>query len=277
MGRYSVLTTVYVKDKPEHLKMSIDSMLNQTVLTDDYVIVKDGPLNAELDSVINGYTARYNFFNIVALRKNEGLGIALNKGLQKCTNDLVARLDSDDVSEPNRCELQLKAFGVDPSLVIVGSDMYEFDNDPQQVTNLKIMPHTSEEIYRYGKRRNAFNHSSVMFRKSVIEYHGSYSPMRRSQDIELFSRILYAGNRCQNINKPLIRFRCNGTRVQRKKSWENVSSDIKIFYRNLLMGYTSITDFTYVLVAQVSFYILPKRAAGYLYRKIFRRSVKEKN
>lgn len=272
MDNYSILTTVYAKEEPSFLRDSIESMLAQTVRTNDYVIVKDGPLTAELDAVLAEYAEHYDFFHIVALEENVGLGAALRAGLSVCKNDLVARLDSDDISMPNRCECQLQAFDEDADLVIVGTDMYEFNNDPDEIIAVKVMPHAPEELYRYGKRRNAFNHSSVMYRKSVIEKHGSYSTMRRSQDVELFSKILFYKYKCINLNQPLIKFRCGDTRVKRKKSWRNVQSDLRIFWKIHKMGYSGFGDYLYVLVIQLGFYILPEGLAGYLYRKLFRNS-----
>lgn len=270
MENYSVLTTVYVKEKPEFLRQSIESMLTQTVLTNDYVIVKDGPLNEELDKILDSYADKYPFIHVVALPENVGLGSALNAGLEACKNELVARLDSDDISLPERCELQLKAFEEDPEYAIVGSDMYEFDEDPDKITALKVMPHTPEELYRYGKRRNAFNHSSVMYRKSVLAQYGFYSSRRRSQDVELFSKVLYGKHKCINIDKALIKFRCGDTRVVRKKSWSNVKSDIGIFRQIYKMGYSGLFDFLYVVVIQIGFFLLPNKAAAYLYKKMFR-------
>ena len=275
MENYSILTTLYKNDSPEFLKQSIDSMLAQTVLTNDYVIVADGPLTEELDEVLVGYENTHNFFNIVRLSENVGLGVALREGLKYCKNDLVARLDADDLSMPTRCEKQLTLFDSDPDLVIVGSDMYEFDSNPDEITDLKHMPSSPEQIYKYGKRRNAFNHSSVMYRKSVIEEHGSYSTMRRSQDIELFSKILYAGCKCRNINEPLIKFRCGDTRVKRKKKWSNVKSDLRIFKNNYKMGYAGFGDYLYVVITQIGFFILPTKLAGYLYKKLFRTRIKK--
>ena len=273
MENYSILTTLYKNDSVEYLRQSIDSMLTQTVMTNDYVIVADGPLTVELDAVLEEYAKEYDFFNIVRLSENGGLGVALREGLKHCKNDLVARLDADDLSMPTRCEKQLELFEKEKDLVIVGSDMYEFADDPNKITDLKKMPDTPEKIYKYGKRRNAFNHSSVMYRKSVIEEYGSYSTMRRSQDIELFSKILFAGCKCRNINEPLIKFRCGDTRVKRKKKWTNARSDLKIFKNNYKMGYAGFGDYMYVVITQIGFFILPTKLAGYLYMKLFRTKV----
>ncbi|MBO5280286.1 MAG: glycosyltransferase [Clostridia bacterium] len=267
---YSILTTLYKNDSPEYLKQSIDSMLEQTVLTDDYVIVADGPLTPELDSVLASYAGQYPFINLVRLPENGGLGVALREGLKHCKNELVARLDADDLSMPERCEMQLSLFEKEDDLAMVGSDMLEFADDPNVISDRKKMPTEPDEIYRYGKRRNPFNHSSVMYKKSVIESVGSYSTMRRSQDVELWSKLLYAGHKCRNIGIPLIKFRCGDTRVKRKKKWSNVKSDLKIFRNNYKMGYAGFFDYMYVCITQIGFFILPSKLAGYLYMKLFR-------
>ena len=272
MLEYSVLTALYKNDNPEFLKQSIESMLKQSILTNDYVIVADGPLTPELDAILENFAEKYNFFHLIRLEENGGLGVALRRGVDECKNELIARLDSDDISAPNRCELQLKAFEADSELAIVGSDMYEFDENPSKVKDIKKMPATTEQIYRYGKRRNPFNHSSVMYRKSVIQSVGSYSTRRRSQDVELWSKVIFAGHKCKNINKPLVYFRTDGVnRVKRKKKWSNVKSDLSVYKANYKMGYASIFDYMYICLYHVAFYLMPETMASYLYTKLFRK------
>lgn len=274
MLKYSVLTTLYKNDVPAYLKQSIESMISQSVPTNDYVIVADGPLTAELDLILETYAKKYSFFHIVRLQENGGLGVALRRGVEECRNELIARLDADDISVADRCELQLKEFEEDPELAIVGSDMYEFDETPSKIKDIKKMPATAEQIYRYGRRRNPFNHSSVMYRKSVIQSVGGYSTRRRSQDIELWAKVIYAGYRCKNINKPLIYFRTDGVnRVKRKKKWSNVKSDLSVYKGNYRMGYSSILDYMYICIYQIAFYLIPEKMASYLYMKLFREKV----
>ena len=118
---YSVLMTVYKNDDPEFFKLSLLSMLNQTIPSNDIVVVKDGPVTDELQSVLDELSSEYpDRINQVQLENNIGLGLALNEGLKVCKNELIARMDSDDFSLPMRCEEQLKMFEEDPSLDIVG-------------------------------------------------------------------------------------------------------------------------------------------------------------
>ena len=118
---YSVLMSVYEKEKPEHLEAAVQSMLRQTVATDDFVIVCDGPLTAELDAVLEKYEAQNpSVLHLIRLPENIGTGAALNVGIAHCKNELIAKMDSDDISVCNRCERQLREFAKNDRLTVVG-------------------------------------------------------------------------------------------------------------------------------------------------------------
>ena len=171
---YSVLMSVYRKEKAEYLQKSIDSMLSQTVPPQDFVIVCDGLLGDELNQVLQKKKQEYpECFQIVQLPENRGLGEALKEGLVYCKNELVARMDSDDISVPERCEWQLKAFAQNNVSIISGA-VQEFMDDTAQAGTVRYVPESSEKIAVYAKKRNPFNHPAVMFKKSDVIKAGSY-------------------------------------------------------------------------------------------------------
>lgn len=269
--KYSVLTTVYAKENPDYLKQSIDSMLAQTVPPSQYVLVEDGPLPVQLQAVISQYAAQYAIFKIVKLAQNEGCGPASIAGMKSCDYDLVARIDSDDIALPNRCELELALFENEPDLAVVGSDMYEFEDDPNHVVRIKNMPTTPEQIYQFGKRRNPFNHSTVMMRKSIVNRYGGYVPLRRSLDLELFTKLLLNHCKCRNIPQPLVKFRTGNARVKRKKNWTNLKCDLSVYKRNYQQHYMGLADYVYVAFRQVVLFLLPTSIANGIYNKLYRR------
>ena len=168
-SNYSVLMSVYYKEKAIHLDESMQSIFNQTILTNDFVLVCDGTLTSELDTVIGKYQKKYpNILNIKRLKTNKGLGNALNEGLNLCKNELVARMDSDDIAKIDRCEKELNAFNNNQNISIVGSAIEEFVENTNQVVNIKRVPSDYLEIIKFSKKRNPFNHPSVMFKKSDI-------------------------------------------------------------------------------------------------------------
>ena len=187
MEKYSVLMSLYKKEHPEYLRLALDSMIGQSVKPDEIVLVEDGELTKELYAVIDEYIKRYPvLFKRVINEKNLGLGLALNQGLKVCRNELIARMDTDDISKPDRCEKQLKRFQEKPDLSIVGSHIDEFCGEKENVISQRRVPTDSASIYRYAKRRSAFNHPTVMYKKrEVIKQHG-YSNLKRNQDVDLF-------------------------------------------------------------------------------------------
>ena len=163
---YSVLMSVYIKEKPEYLKEAITSILNQTVKTNDFVIVCDGPLTEGLNKVIADFVTTYSgLFNVYRLEHNMGLAKALNNGILQCKNEIIVRMDSDDVSMPDRVEKQMKAMK-EKNADIVGSNIIEFVGDISNTGNMRVVPENNEEIIMFAKNRSPFNHQSVMYKKS---------------------------------------------------------------------------------------------------------------
>lgn len=270
MEKYSVLTTLYAKENPQFFRQCLDSMLNQTVAPSEYVIVKDGPLTDELNSILEEYSEKYQIFKIIALKVNSGCGLASMAGMKACSYDLVARIDSDDISLEERCELELQMFEQEKDLAVVGSDIYEFEGDPNSIIAVKRMPTTPEEIYQFGKRRNPFNHSTVMLRKSIVQANGGYAPLRRSLDFELFTRLLIKGCICRNINKPLVKFRTGSNRIARKKNLTNLKCDLSVYKRNYKARYLGKLDYLIVVIRQIVFFIMPINIASFLYKRMYR-------
>ncbi|MCA0999956.1 glycosyltransferase [Bacillus thuringiensis] len=273
MEKYSVLMSLYSKEKTEYLKQSIESMLNQTVLPDEIVIVKDGPLSNELENVLQQYSEMYpEMFNIVASEKNIGLGLALNLGLKNCRNEIVARMDTDDISLPERCEKQLLAFKKDKELVIVGTMIDEFYDNPSEIISSRVVPHTHNDIYEFAKRRSPFNHPTVMYKKSKVLGCGGYSDLRRNQDVDLFGRILFLGFKAGNLEESLLLFRSNSDLSKRRKSWENTKSYIATIRRLWKLGYSGFGDYLVVSIGQTVMFLCPLKLQNWLYKKFLRKS-----
>lgn len=272
MEKYSVLMSVYIKEKPNYLKLSIESMLNQSVKPDEIVIVEDGPLTNELQAVINEYSKKYKgMFNVVKSEKNIGLGKALNLGLENCRNELVARMDTDDISLETRCEKQLNKFENDKDLVIVGTAIDEFYDNPKEIISSRVVPTTHKEIYDFAKRRSAFNHPTVMYKKSKVLELGGYGDLKRNQDVDLFGRMLFNGFKAANLKESLLLFRSNKDLAKRRKSWENSKSYISVIKNFWKIGYSSYIDYITIMIAQTGMFICPVYIQNWLYKKFLRK------
>lgn len=273
MEKYSVLMAVYSKDSPDELKQSIESMLSQTVVCDQFVIVQDGPIGEELNKVIDDYVSNCpDLFTLVKLEKNYGLGIALDEGLSACRNDLVARMDADDISLPERCEKLLKLFEENPNLAIAGTNIDEFYDDPTKIVSSRIVPYDYDSIRKFIRRRSPFNHPTVMFRKSEVIRCGGYGKMKRKQDFDLFARMLNMNCYALNINESLLLFRSNENNFKRRKSWEYCKSYIYVEKENYKRGYCSMWDLIVVIVGQLVMLIAPMWLVKILSNKFLRKT-----
>lgn len=265
--KYSILMSLYKKEKPEYLRLAIDSMINQTVPPDEIVIVEDGPLTDELYAVLDEYPILHRVKN----ETNLGLGLALNVGLKKCKNELVARMDTDDCSKPERCEKQLLRFSEKPYLAIVGSHIDEFVGDVSNVISQRVVPTTTKEIYDYAKRRSAFNHPAVMYSKTAVLDAGGYADLKRNQDVDLFGRMQFLGYKAENIDEALLWFRSSDELAKRRKSWQNTWSYIATIRKFWKMGYSSFVDYAMVGIAQTGMYLMPVKLQNFVYRKFLRK------
>lgn len=265
--KYSVLMSLYKKENPEYLRIAIDSMLNQTVAPDEIVLVEDGPLNDELYAVLDEYPMLHRVKN----ETNLGLGLALNVGLKECRNELVARMDTDDCSKPERCEKQLQRFLEKPYLAIVGSHIDEFIGDTSNVISQRIVPTTSEEIYKFAKKRSAFNHPAVMYSKTAVLENNGYANLKRNQDVDLFGRMQFNGYKAENIDEALLWFRSSNELAKRRKSWQNTWSYIATIRKFWKMGYSSFTDYAIVGIAQTGMYLMPIKLQNYIYKNFLRK------
>lgn len=227
---YSVLMSVYHKEKPEFLKQAIESIQAQTLSTNDFVLVCDGPLNEQLDSVIvTKQQEMGDTLNVVRLAKNGGLGNALNEGIKRCKNELVARMDSDDVAYPDRCEKQIAVFNTHSEVSICSGIVEEFTTGPNTVDTRRVPPETNAEIIEFAKKRNPFNHPCVMYKKSAVEAVGSYQDFYLLEDYYLWLRMLMAGYQGYNIQEPLLHMRAGSDMYKRRAGWKYAKTQAKLF------------------------------------------------
>lgn len=228
--KYSVLMSVYRKEKPNYFRQAITSIQLQTLPTDDFVLVCDGPLTTELDAVIDEKEhAIAGQIHVVRLAQNVGLGRALNEGLKHCKNELVARMDSDDIAYTDRCERQVKLFLEKPEISICSGIVEEFTDTLEQVEARRVPPETNREIREFAKKRNPFNHPCVMYKKSAVESVGSYQDFYLLEDYYLWIRMLMAGYQGYNIQEPLLRMRAGSDMYKRRAGIKYARSQVALF------------------------------------------------
>ena len=269
---YSVLMSVYYKENSEYLKQAIESIQAQTFPTDDFVLVCDGPLNQELDSVIKKKQQEMkNILNVVRLKKNAGLGNALNKGIQQCKNELVARMDSDDISYPDRCQKQLMVFNTYPEISVCSGIVEEFATNPKVVESRRVPPETQEEIREFAKVRNPFNHPCVMYKKPDVEAVGSYKDFYLLEDYYLWVRMIMAGYQGYNLQEPLLHMRAGTDMYMRRGGLKYAKTQEKLFRFMKNNGFISKGQYIKNCVIRGESSLAPNWLRKFVFEKVLRK------
>lgn len=270
--KYSVLMSVYYKENPEWFDNSIKSMLEQTIIPDEFVIVEDGKLTDELYSVVDEYTKKYpNIFKIVKIEKNGGLGPALKRGIEECKNEYIARMDSDDYCLPNRIEKEFEMFEKDPELGMVGTNVAEFTDSINNVVSRVILPETNEEIIKFSKKRNPFRHPSILFRKSSVLKAGNYREYYLCEDYDMWLRMIRSGCKCYNIQEILTFMRISDDFYKRRGGIKYLKSINKFKKEQMKVGYFTKMEYLKSIVPHAIVCLLPNTLRDWIYRKLLRK------
>lgn len=271
MENFSVLMSVYYKEKPEYLDLSMESiLLKQTLSPNEFVLVCDGELTPELESVIDKYKQLFPTVLKIYRKDNEGLGKALNFGLSKCIYQIVARADSDDICVPDRFEKQLNYLMEHPEIGIISSHIDEFDINWMTPNHVKKLPLTHEKLYQMAKYRNPLNHMAVMMKKDIVVNVGSYRHIPYAEDYELWIRAMINGVKIANVDKVLVHARTGNEMLKRRgtkkyiKSWHILNKEM------ITAGMIGYATYIRNMISITAFVIMPIGIKDFLYKTVLR-------
>ena len=272
MEKFSVLMSLYIKEKPEYLRTCMDSIFTQTALPNEVVIVLDGPITEELQMVVDHYMQENpGLIRLVPLEQNRGLGLALAEGIQHCRNELVARMDTDDICRKDRFEKQLAEFEKNPKLDICGSHIAEFESDPQVIKCVRKVPLENADIRRYQRKRDGFNHVSVMFKKSAVLAAGNYQHALLMEDTLLWANMFLNGAMGRNIDENLVFVRAGDEMIARRGGFGYFLKYREGRRKVLQTGFISKWDYFQTLAGQLVVALMPAKLRLFVFRKLLRR------
>lgn len=272
MEKYSVLMSVYFRENPLVMEETLKSIFKQTVLCDELVLVEDGPLTDGLNELIDKYQKKYpDIIKVVKLEKNMGLGPALKEGILNCSNELIARFDSDDISVSDRCEKQLIEFSKDKDLGMVGSNHIEFIDNIDNIVAYKNLPSSDSDIKKYAKRRNPFSHSAIMYKKSIVLKAGNYREYYYLEDYDLWVRMINVGCKCLNINECLSYVRVSKDLYKRRGGMKYLKSVLKFKKELYKSGFYSFKDYAISSISHTIVCLMPGTLRQFVYKKLLRK------
>lgn len=269
--KFSVLMSIYYKENPDWFKLAVQSVIEQTVRPDEVLIVQDGRLTPELYAVCQELQDLYpKIVHYLPLKQNCGLGIALQHGVLACRNELIARMDTDDISLPNRFELQLNEFANNPKLDVCGGYIQEFIDNPNTIQAERKVPLLMEDIYEYGKKRNPLNHVTIMFRKNAVLSAGNYQSFPLMEDYYLWFRMIMNHNVLQNIPQPLVLVRTGQDMVARRGGWSYFKHEVKLYQVFKQKNYLNEREYILILMIRFIARIVPSGIRTFFYKYFLR-------
>lgn len=268
MQDFSVLLSVYRKERPEWMREALESVFRQTARPAEVVLVEDGPLTPELDAVIAEFRQKYTELKSVRLPVNGGLGRALNEGLRHCTHSLVARMDTDDVCKPQRFERQLQVFEQMPETDICSAWIEEFEEDKEHITSRRLLPEWHEDIVKYAKKRCPVNHVAVMFRRDKVLALGGYQGF--PEDYLLWVRMIMDGQRFYNIQESLLWVRFSPDVIKRRGGWSYAKDDIRAQINFHKAGFISTIELWRNVTIRSVVRLMPNQLRVMFYKHLLR-------
>lgn len=268
---FSVLMSVYARERADLLDRALQSILfDQTVKPTELILVEDGPLPEELLQVIEKYRLLFPEFVSVKLPQNRGLGIALNTGLDYCKYEWVARMDSDDISMPQRFEKQIEYLSLHPDTDVLGCALSEFEEDTSRIDAIKRCPRTVDSFI---KTRCPLNHPTVFFRKSSVLRAGGYQHCPFNEDYHLWIRMFAAGMKLSSLPESLYLFKMDRGTQKRRGGWKYVRSGWTIQTLLWKKGVISLPRFLGNAALYGGVGMLPGSVRAFVYRTFLRESV----
>ncbi|MBE7705525.1 MAG: glycosyltransferase [Cyanobacteria bacterium SIG29] len=271
--KFSVLMSIYVKENPQWFKIALESILNQTLLPNEIVLVEDGPLTSDLYSIIDNYVkSNPNLFKIVKLEKNSGLGEALRNGVLNCSYDYIARMDTDDIARNDRFQKQIEFLKINPDVDLVGSWISEFEENPENIISYRQLPIIQDEIYKFAQFRCPVNHMTVMYKKEAVLKAGNYQTFKNIEDYYLWGRMLKNGAKFANIPECLVNVRAGNAMFKRRANLTYFfNSEFPLHTELYKMKFINLKQYLRNICSKFLLRILPTKIMGIVYKKFLRK------
>ncbi len=267
MGCFSVLISIYKKENPIWLREALDSVFAQTIQPDEIVLVKDGPLTEDLELVLREYEQKHPIFNFVVNETNLGLGLALQKGVLACKNEIIARMDTDDIIPPDRFEKQLAKMKEGYDVVSCWSQL--FIGDRSNVIAVKTRPEKHEDIIKLAHRRSPVCHAAAFMRKSAVLKAGNYQHRLYYEDYNLWVRMIQCGAKFYNVQEVLYEIRTTDDQLNRRGGWSYLKRELKYLREFYDMGFYTRKDLLINSSIRIVARLMPPKLRSSVFKKIW--------
>lgn len=272
---FSVLISIYHKELPEYFNICMQSIWkDQSIPPNEIVLVLDGPIGEELTQCVTKWQQIIGKpLKVIPLSQNVGLGKALNKGLEHCSNEWVFRMDTDDICKPDRFEKQIQFIKKNPEVVLFSGQILEFNENPSDADALKYVPTEHTDIVKFAQKRSPFNHMTVAYKKSVIDAVGGYQHHLFMEDYNLWLRVIGAGYRVGNHSDILLYSRVGNGMHARRKGYEYIKSEKQLLKLKKDLELQNPLHANMLFLVRSAFRLLPSSLLCKFYNTFLRKKV----
>lgn len=263
--------SVYKNDNPDHFSVAVSSLLNQTYLPEEVIIVVDGQVSSDINSQLDFYSQN-DIIKIIRLNENKGLANALNVGIRSANFPLIARMDSDDICFNDRFEKQIKAM-YEYDLDIIGGQIIEFGKDVNDIISKRIVPCEHLEMIKLLKFRSPFSHPTILFKKKVFDVLEGYDASIFPEDYDFFVRAYLNKFKFGNVPDEILWFRLGENRSETiKRRWgiTYAKNEFSLYKKFLKMNFFNYYDFFKVVFLKIPIRLLPFFMFKFVYYKMAR-------
>lgn len=255
MVSFSVLISIYCKERPEWFREALDGIFAQTVQPTEIVLVEDGPLTPELYAIIDEYKQVHPIFNIVKNEENVGLGLALRNGVNAATTDILVRMDTDDIIPKYRFERQLKK--IEEGYDVVSCWAQLFMGDFKNVIAVKTRPEFHDDIVKLAHKRSPICHAGTVFRKSALMKAGNYQHCKLYEDYHLVARLIMSGAKFYNVQEVLYFVRVTPAQMNRRSGLDYLKTELAFFKEFKRMGFFTTKDYLENSIIRIIIRLMP--------------------
>lgn len=273
VNKISVVTSVYKNDNPDFVERALDSITKlQSLPPNEVVLVVDGPVPSRLESLIRFREKEGNgLYHVIWLKENGGLGNALRLGVKEAKNEIIVRMDSDDVASADRFQKQIKYLQQHPECDVVGGQMTEFIDDERNIVGSRIVPVSNDDIKSLLKSRCPLNHVTVAMRRSKVLEVGNYIDWHFNEDYYLWIRMAEAGCKFANLPDTLVNVRVGKEMYARRGGWKYFKSEKGLQDYMLKKKIISIPRYAFNIAVRFGVQVaMPNSLRGFVFQKLFR-------
>ncbi len=275
--KFSVVMPIYIHEKDAEFRMALDSIINQTLMPNEILIVADKDIPQNTKNILDEYQAKYpEIFYPVILDEEASVGKARAISVEKAKYNIIANMDADDISRNDRFEKQINFLKKHPDIDVIGSCILEFENEPENIYSKRDVPLAHEDIYKYSKFRSPINNMSVMYKKAAVIGAGNYSDLREFEDYELWTRMIIKGYKFANLSEHLVNVRAGRDMIIRRQGLKvYFQYEYPLFKSLYNQKFITFKEFLKAIISKFFLRAIPNWAKSLIYYNFLHKKVSQ--